>query len=65
MQQKRDSLASAHSNALVLQQWTLKQTLSFSVCPSRLHICKDTDAKQMHSALHRIFFQSSIRMGSL
>lgn len=41
-QQKRESLANAHTNALVLQQWTLKQPFSFSVCPSRLHICKDT-----------------------
>lgn len=42
MQQKRESLANAHSNALALQQWSLKQPFSFSVCPSRLHICKDT-----------------------
>lgn len=42
MQQKRESLANTHTNALVLQQWTLKQPSSLSVCPSRLHICKGT-----------------------
>lgn len=65
MQQKRESLANAHSNALALQQWSLKQPFSFCLSLKAAHLQGHSDAKQMHSTLHRTFFQSSIRMGSL